>query len=351
MSRKNIFGMTIAEIRAEFEAINQPRYRAAQVADWMYKKGVISFSDMRNIPKDLQMELGKIFYIGRAQKVTQQVSEDGKTTKLLLAFNDHVAVETVLMRQSYGNSICVSSQAGCNMKCAFCASTIKGMERNLTYKEMLAQTIHVNALLAKEGQKVDTVVIMGSGEPMTNYDNVLNYIRFMHKSYCLNMGYRNITLSTCGVVPGIYKLSQEEIPINLSISLHAPNNELRNKLMPINHHYPIEDVIKAADWYAGKTGRRITYEYILIEEVNDMLDHAKELLKLLKGKLASVNLIPINPVVERNWKRPSVERIKFFKEYLVSHGVTTTVRKEMGNDISAACGQLRNKNIGKNGVK
>lgn len=351
MSRKNIFGMTIKELRGEFEAINQPRFRAAQVADWIYKKGTISFSDMTNIPKDLQMEFGKLFYVGRAQKITELVSDDGKTTKILLGFEDQVAVETVLMRQPYGNSICVSSQAGCNMKCAFCASTIKGMERNLTYQEMLAQTIHMNAKLAKEDEKVDTIVIMGSGEPLTNYDNVLKYIRFLHESYCLKMGYRNITLSTCGIVPGIERLVQEGIPINLSISLHASNNELRSQLMPINQKYPLEEVIQAADWYAGKTGRRITYEYILIEEVNDNLENAKELVKLLKGKLASVNLIPINPVTERDWKRPSMERIKFFQKYLLDHHINTTVRKEMGQDINAACGQLRNKVIGQNDVK
>lgn len=351
MSRKNLFGMSINDLRKEFEAINQPRFRAAQVADWIYKKGVVSFSAMRNIPKELQMEFGKLFYVGRAQKVKELISADGRTTKILLGFEDNVAVETVLMRQSYGNSICVSSQAGCNMKCAFCASTIKGMERNLTYQEMLAQTIHMNAKLAKEDQKVDTIVIMGSGEPLTNYDNVIKYIRFLHESYCLNMGYRNITLSTCGIVPGINKLVHEGIPINLSISLHAPNNELRSQLMPINDSYPIEEVVKAADWYAGKTGRRITYEYILIEEVNDTLENAKELVRLLKGKLASVNLIPINPVTERNWKRPSAERINFFKEYLTDHHINTTVRKEMGQDISAACGQLRNKNIDSGKIK
>lgn len=351
MSRKNLFGMSINDLRKEFEAINQPRFRASQVADWIYKKGVISFSSMTNIPKELQMEFGKLFYVGRAQKVKELISTDGKTTKILLGFEDNVAVETVLMRQSYGNSICVSSQAGCNMKCAFCASTVKGMERNLTYREMLAQTIHMNAKLAKEGQKVDTIVIMGSGEPLINYDNVIKYIRFLHESYCLNMGYRNITLSTCGIVPGINKLVREDIPINLSISLHAPNNELRSQLMPVNDSYPIDEVVKAADWYAGKTGRRITYEYILIEEVNDTLETAKELVRLLKGKLASVNLIPINPVTERNWKRPSAERIKFFKEYLVDHHINTTVRKEMGQDISAACGQLRNKNIDSGKIK
>lgn len=345
MARRDIFGMKIAELRTAMEEIKQPRFRAGQIVDWVYKKGAVSFAEMTNIPKDLQLELGKLFYIGKAQKLVELNSKDKKTSKFLLGFPDNVAVETVLMRQSYGNSICVSSQAGCNMKCAFCASTINGMERNLTAAEMLAQTIHINDLLLKEGQKVDTIVIMGSGEPLTNYDNVLEYIRFMHNDYSLNMGYRNITLSTCGIVPGINKLCQEDIPINLSISLHAPNNELRSQLMPINEKYPIEEVVKAAEWYAGKTGRRITYEYILIEEVNDTVEHAKELVALLKGQLASVNMIPINPVKEKNWKRPSLERIKFFKEYLVNHHITATVRKEMGQDISAACGQLRNKHL------
>ena len=192
---------------------------------------------------------------------------------------------------------------------------------------------------------MDTIVIMGSGEPLTNYDNVLGYIRLLHEDYCLGMSYRSITLSTSGIVPHIYRLAEEGLPINLSISLHAPEQELRSELMPINKKYPLADVIKAGREYGEKTHRRVTYEYILIDGVNDNLQQAKELASLLRGQLASVNLIPINPVAERNWNRPSLARIEFFEKYLADHHIAVTVRREMGNDIQAACGQLRNKHI------
>lgn len=234
------------------------------------------------------------------------------------------------------------------MGCAFCASTLHGMVRNLTAGEMLAQTYYINDMLSKNGEKVDTIVIMGSGEPLTNYDNVLKYIRLLHEDYCLGMSYRSVTLSTSGIVPNIYRLAQEEIPVNLSISLHAPEDNLRSELMPINRKYPMADVVKAGGDYGEKTHRRVTYEYILIDGVNDNAKQAKELVELLKGQLASVNLIPINPVVERNWNRPSPERIDFFEKYLGKHHITVTVRREMGNDIQAACGQLRNRHL-KNG--
>lgn len=345
IEKEDIFGMSADEIKKRVTRLKYPAFRANQITNWMYKQGVEYFSEMNNIPKAMQEELRKNFYIGKAKKVVQLTSKDNKTSKFLLRFNDDVAVETVLMRQPYGNSICVSSQAGCNMKCAFCASTINGMERNLTAGEMLAQTMFINDMLLKEGQKVDTIVIMGSGEPLTNYDNVLKYIHMMHEDYCLNMGYRNITLSTCGIVPNIERLAHEGIPINLSISLHAPNQEIRRQLMPIADSYDINDVVKAGGYYGNATKRRVTYEYILIEEMNDTLDCAKQLVRLLKGQLASVNIIPINPVKEKDWKRPSVERIKFFQKYLTDHSITATVRKEMGQDINAACGQLRNKNL------
>ena len=231
------------------------------------------------------------------------------------------------------------------MGCRFCASTLHGMVRNLTAGEMLAQTYYINDLLAKEGQKVDTIVIMGSGEPLTNYDNVLSYIRLLHEDYCLGMSYRSITLSTSGIVPNIYRLAEEKLPITLSISLHAPEDALRSELMPINRKYPLADVLKAGRDYGEMTGRRVTYEYILIDGVNDNLKQARELASLLKGQLASVNIIPINPVAERNWQRPSLARIEFFANYLTEHHITATVRREMGNDIQAACGQLRNKHL------
>lgn len=341
----NIFGMTIDELRNVISDLGESRFRAVQLSEWLYKRDLHFFPDMNNMPKSFIEKLDKKYTIQRGEKVVQLTSGDKKTSKFLIKFHDNVAVETVLMRQSYGNSICISSQAGCNMGCAFCASTINGMERNLTASEMLAQTLYINDLLKKEGEKVDTIVIMGSGEPLINYDNVVRFMRLIHEDYCMKLGYRNITLSTCGIIPGIERLTHEGIPVNLSISLHAPNQEVRKQIMPIANKYDINDVVKAAEIYASATGRRITYEYILIENVNDTVDHAKELVNLLRGQLASVNLIPLNPVTERDWKQPSAGRVEFFKNYLLKNNVTATVRKEMGQDIKAACGQLRNRNL------
>ena len=344
---ENIFGKDLSQITDMVTGWGLPKFRGKQLAEWLYKKSAISFQDMQNLPKAMRQRLEAECTIDRAASVAKLESGDGKTTKLLLSFSDGVAVETVLMRQPYGNSICVSSQAGCNMGCAFCASTLHGMVRNLTVGEMLAQTYYINDLLKEQGEKVDTIVIMGSGEPLTNYDNVLRYIRLLHEDYSLGMSYRSITWSTSGIVPNIYRLADEGIPVNLSISLHAPENELRSELMPINRKYPMADVIKAGKAYGDITHRRVTYEYILIDGVNDNLKQAQELVQLLKGQLASVNLIPINPVAEKDWRRPSLARIEFFENYLLEHHITATVRREMGNDIQAACGQLRNKYISK----
>ena len=231
------------------------------------------------------------------------------------------------------------------MGCVFCASTLHGMVRNLTAGEILAQAVFINDLLRPEGGKVDTMVIMGSGEPLMNYEAVLAFIRLIHEPYTLYMGYRNITLSTSGIVPNIYRLADEGLPITLSISLHAPNQELRSELMPINRKYALADVVAAGRAYANQTKRRVTYEYILIADVNDREKEAAELCSLLRGQLASVNLIPINPVLERNLQRPSQERIDAFASYLEQHHLTVTVRREMGRDIQAACGQLRNKHL------
>ena len=342
---ENIFGRTLPELTELAVSLGMPKFRGKQLAEWLYKKSVTDFAAMQNLPKDFRSKLTAGYVIDRAARVDRLDSADGRTSKFLLSFSDGAGVETVLMRQPYGNSICVSSQVGCSMGCRFCASTLHGMVRNLTAGEMLAQTFYINDLLQEEGQKVDTIVIMGSGEPLTNYDNVLGYIRLLHEDYCLGMSYRSITLSTSGIVPHIYRLAEEGLPINLSISLHAPEQELRSELMPTNKKYPLADVIKAGREYGEKTHRRVTYEYILIDGVNDNLQQAKELAALLRGQLASVNLIPINPVAERNWNRPSLARIEFFEKYLADHHIAVTVRREMGNDIQAACGQLRNKHI------
>ena len=231
---ENIFGRTLPELTELAVSLGMPKFRGKQLAEWLYKKSVTDFAAMQNLPKDFRSKLTAGYVIDRAARVDRLDSADGRTSKFLLSFSDGAGVETVLMRQPYGNSICVSSQVGCSMGCRFCASTLHGMVRNLTAGEMLAQTFYINDLLQAEGQKVDTIVIMGSGEPLTNYDNVLGYIRLLHEDYCLGMSYRRITLSTSGIVLHIYRLAEEGLPINLSISPHAPEQELRLELMPIN---------------------------------------------------------------------------------------------------------------------
>lgn len=341
----NIFGLNLEKLTVLITSLGLPKFRAKQIIEWMYLKHVSSFEQMTNLPKDLREKLSREFTIERAKSWDRLDSSDGRTTKFLLQFGDGIGVETVLMRQSYGNSICVSSQAGCNMGCTFCASTLHGMARNLSTGEILAQAMFIQELLHETGEQINNIVIMGSGEPMLNYDSVLDFIRLVHEPYCLNLGYRNITISTSGIVPGIERLAHENIPITLSISLHAPNNELRTALMPINKRYPLEEVMQAAANYAEITKRRITYEYILIDKYNDNIAQAQELCRLLKNQLANVNLIPVNPVKERNFNRPSPSRIKTFAKYLNDRHITATVRQEMGTDINAACGQLRNKHL------
>lgn len=342
---ENIFGLSVQELEVRCASVQVPVYRARQIAEWMYKKGTNSFAAMTNLPKALRAFLSSAFSIMRPECVERWDSSDGCTSKFLLRFWDGVMIETVLMRQPYGNSICISTQAGCAMGCAFCASTLHGITRNLTTGEMLAEVLFISDMLRGCGQKVDTMVLMGSGEPLMNYDNVLAFLRLVHAEYCLNMSYRNITLSTSGIVPGIARLEREGVPITLSISLHASNNVLRSELMPINRKYPLCDVVAAGKAYGEHTKRRVTYEYILIHDVNDRHRDAEALAHLLKGQLASVNLIPINSVRERRWRRPSQERVKCFLAALERLHVAATIRREMGTDIQAACGQLRNQHI------
>lgn len=340
----DLFGLFESEIAEAIKKVGLEPFRAKQISNWIYQKNVTDFDLMLNLSKKTREVLAEHFIINTAASLFKETSKDQKTSKYLLSFDEATAVESVLMRQPYGNSVCLSTQAGCAMSCAFCASTLKGLARNLESKEILAQVLFIENELKENSQgKVDTIVLMGSGEPLANYDNVLRFIRLCHEPYILNMSYRRITLSTCGIVPNIKKLATEDIPINLSISLHAPNNELRSELMPVNKKYSIEELIEAADFYAEKTGRRVTYEYTLIANKNDSKEHAKELANLLKGKLANINLIPVNEVKERGFLKPSGNRIKTFEEILKTNKANYTVRKEMGADISAACGQLKNK--------
>ena len=338
---KNLFGIAIDELKTELSTLNIPAFRADQIAAWIYKRGAESFDEMTDLSKNLRQQLNDLYTIRMVELIDKLESKDELTTKFLLQFKDGTNVETVLMRHNYGNSICISTQAGCAMGCKFCASTLKGLQRNLTAAEILAEVVFVNNMLGLKNEKVDTIVIMGIGEPLMNFDNLIQFLRLIHEPYTLNLSYRKITISTCGIVPNIYKLAELNLPITLSISLHAPNNELRSQLMPINNNFDINEVTTAGRDYGDKTGRRVTYEYILIDKVNDTIEHARQLSTLLKNQLANVNLIPINPVAEKDFRRPSKERVKRFYDYLNSHGIGATIRKEMGAGINAACGQLR----------
>ena len=310
---------------------------------WMCRRGAVSFDVMDNLAKPLRAQLAEYFSIERPKVVSRLHSVDGATLKLLYEFADGQTAETVLMRHPYGNSVCVSTQAGCRMGCAFCASTLHGLQRNLTAGEIAAQVIGIADFLRREGARVDTIVVMGSGEPLENYDNVVAALRLLHEEYTIGLSYRGVTLSTSGIVPGIERLAEEGIPISLSISLHAPTEELRSQIMPVNRMYPLADVLRAARMYAQRTKRRVTYEYILIRDLNDGVREAEQLAKLLRGQLASVNLIPINPVAERNLFRPDKAAIRRFQKILEERHITATLRREMGTDIQAACGQLRNR--------
>jgi len=342
-AKAELFGLFVSEIATAIKPLGLEEYRSKQIAEWVYKHGVDQFEAMTNLAKGEREKLAGSFSLTKLSQKAVQHSEDGRTSKYLLAYPDDMAVEAVLMRQPYGNSICLSTQVGCAMGCAFCASGLGGLARNLTAGEILAQALYVNKLLNAEGQKINSIVIMGSGEPLANYDNVLRFIRLIHQSYCLNLSYRSITLSTAGLVPEICKLAGEGIPLTLSISLHAPNNEIRSKLMPVNKRYPLEQVLAAASDYAQTTGRRVTYEYTLIAGVNDQPEHARQLAGLLRRQLANVNLIPVNAVPERGLHRPAPAAINEFEQTLKNAQISVTVRREMGADIAAACGQLRHK--------
>lgn len=341
MDKVDLFGLTAEEIGAAVALCGLEKYRGRQIAEWLYKKRAGDFAAMTNLSQTARTALAAHFVIGAVTLRAEQRAADGATTKLLLALGDGLAVETVAMRHEWGNSVCVSSQVGCAMGCLFCASTLRGVERDLTAGEMLAQALYADGLLRRSGAGVGSVVIMGSGEPLANYDNVVKFVRLCHQPYCLGLSYRGFTLSTAGVVPGIDRLAAEGLPVTLAVSLHAPDDELRTRLMPINKTWPIAAVLAAADRYAAATGRRVTYEYTLIAGVNDSDAQAIALAALLKGRLANVNLIPVNPVPERGLLRPAAERVRRFVAVLAAKRVNATVRKEMGTDIRAACGQLR----------
>ncbi len=342
---QDIFALTIEELGELFANAGLKRFRAKQVFQWLYQKSVFDFDAMHNLGKaDIALLEKSFCVLPRQLKILrEQNSADGMTSKLLLGLPDGNSVETVLMHHDYGYSVCVSSQVGCDMHCAFCASGLNGAVRNLTAAEIVAQVYLFNERLRAQNAMVSRVVVMGSGEPMLNFDSVLQALDFLHREDTCNMSYRNMTLSTCGIIPGIKRLEQQGKPINLAISLHAVKNELRTALMPVNKGYPFVDVLAAAEEYSKASGRQITYEYILLKGKNDSVQDAELLSNYLRYKQAAVNLIPANPVPEQGFERPSKNAVERFLKVLQKNRVNATVRKEMGKDIDAACGQLRAK--------
>jgi len=340
LTKIELFGLFADEIAAAISPYGLEKYRGRQIAEWLYQKFVRNFDDMTNLARKKREVLAENFMLGQVELQASQQAVNGQTDKFLLALGDGLAVETVLMRHNYGNSVCVSSQVGCGMGCIFCASTINGLIRNLTAGEMLAQVLFCGQRLGDAGRP-NSIVIMGSGEPLANYDQVLRFIRLCHEDYCLNMSFRSFTLSTAGLVPGIDRLAEEGLPVTLAISLHAPNDALRSRIMPINDRYPLAAVLAAADRYANRTGRRVTYEYTLIAGMNDSDEQARELAAVMRGRLANVNLIPVNAVAECGVSRPDAGKMEQFLNVLRARQVNATIRREMGGDIKAACGQLR----------
>lgn len=337
---KNLFGYTLPKLVEEMASLGEKPYRATQLFQWIYVKKVYDFDLMTDISKNFREVLKKDYCLALPKIFKRQDSNDG-TIKLLLEMGDGAKVETVLMRYDYGNAVCVSSEVGCSMGCAFCASGLLRKERNLTSSEMIGEVLSINAILAEEGQNVTHIVVMGTGEPFDNYNNVLDFVHICNEQKGLAIGARHITVSTCGLVPGIKKYADEGIQINLAISLHAPNDEIRRQIMPIARHYPLSELMDAVHYYESKGGRRVTFEYILLKGINDSKECADELSDLIRGTFAYVNLIPYNPVKEKPYERSGEKTIRAFNDELRKRGVNCTIRKEFGTDIDAACGQLR----------
>jgi 23S rRNA (adenine2503-C2)-methyltransferase len=333
----DLLNLTVEELESFFQKMGQQKFRAKQVFQWVHK-GVKDIDEMTNLSKDIRESLKNTAYINKLEIVEKFVSKIDGTAKYLFKLLDGNIVESVLMKYEHGLSVCISSQVGCKMGCKFCASTGVGFVRNLTSAEMLDQVLTIQNDV---GSRVGNIVVMGIGEPFDNYDNLVKFIRLVNHKEGMNIGARHISVSTCGLVPQILRLSKENLPITLSISLHAPTDEEREKIMPVNKRYSIDKLIEACKIYTETTNRRITFEYALIDGVNDTVECAQQLSGLLKGMLCHVNLIPVNSVTNTGFKRSSKERIYKFKDLLEKRGIETTVRRELGADINAACGQLR----------
>ncbi|MBO4799045.1 MAG: 23S rRNA (adenine(2503)-C(2))-methyltransferase RlmN [Lachnospiraceae bacterium] len=338
MEGLDIRSMTISELENMVVSYGENRYRGAQLFSWFHEKKVQNYDQMTNISKAFREKLKSDRSLMPLEIEKVLKSELDGTRKYLFRLCDNNIIESVLMRYKHGNSVCISSQVGCRMGCRFCASTIDGLERNLNPSEMLSQVYNIEKDI---GERVSNIVVMGSGEPLDNYDNLIRFIELVSNDKGINISQRNITVSTCGIVPKIYELANLSLQITLAISLHAPNQEKRKEIMPVANKYDLNDLLPACSYYFEKTGRRLTFEYSLIKGVNDSDEDADSLCRLLKGLNAHINLIPVNPIEERQYRQSEKEAVISFKNKLEKHGRNVTIRREMGRDINGACGQLR----------
>ena len=338
--KESIYSLRPDELEQWLKEHGEKPFRAAQIYDWLYNKRVKTFEEMLNLSKGLREKLEANFVLTTLSTIVKQESKDG-TIKFLFQLQDGYSIETVLMRHDYGNSICVTTQVGCRIGCTFCASTLGGLKRHLMAGEIVEQVVKVQQQLDETNERVSSIVIMGIGEPFDNYDAMMNFLKIVNNDKGLNIGARHITVSTSGIVPKIYEFADEGMQINFAVSLHAPNQEARQKLMPIARAYKLDELLEAVRYYTNKTGRRVTFEYGLMSGENDSVEVAEELSALIKNIKCHVNLIPINYVPERDYIRTSRSKIFEFEKTLKKNGINVTIRREQGADIAAACGQLR----------
>ncbi|MCU6754003.1 23S rRNA (adenine(2503)-C(2))-methyltransferase RlmN [Bovifimicola ammoniilytica] len=338
MEKQDIMLYSLDELKEYLNSIGEKPFRAKQIYEWLHQKLVECFDDMTNISNNLKEKLNNDFYIQSLEMVQVLTSKIDGTQKFLFRLNDGNVIESVLMRYKHGNSVCISTQVGCRMGCRFCASTLDGLVRNLKPSEMLEEIYYIQRY-SKE--RVSNIVLMGSGEPMDNFDNVLAFVKTISDENGLHISQRNITISSCGLAEKIKELADSNVQVTLALSLHAADDETRKQLMPIAYKYSIREVLEACQYFFDKTGRRITFEYSLVAGVNDTKEEAAKLVHLIKGMNCHVNLIPVNPIKERDFKRSTKVNIASFKGHLEKNGINATVRREMGSDIQGACGQLR----------
>ena len=342
MEKTDIKSLNLEELTAFVESLGEKKFRAKQIYEWMHRKHVASFSEMTNISAALIEKLNQNCTLTSLKKADVQISKIDGTRKYLFLLDDGNVIESVLMRYKHGNSVCISSQVGCRMGCRFCASTLDGLVRGLTPSEMLDQIYRITR---DTGERVANVVVMGTGEPMDNFDNLLKFIELLTDENGLNISQRNVTVSTCGIVPKMRELADKKLQITLALSLHASSQEKRLELMPVANKYEIHEVIEACRYYFEQTGRRVTFEYSLVGGVNDTEEDVRRLVDLIHGMNCHVNLIPVNPIKERSYVQPDHEAILNFKNRLEKNAINVTIRREMGRDIDGACGQLRKRYI------